>query len=77
MQISVDEFPIHDEPGIDQVRIDFQLGQGEKPGDFEVEMDEPVARQRPGLLVGVSVLFALGTIDLIDNLNGHVVVEGQ
>ena len=77
MQISVDEFPIHDEPGIDQVRIDFQLGQGEKPGDFEIEMDEPVARQRPGLLVGVSVLFALGTIDLIDNLNRDDSVEGQ
>ena len=75
--ISVDEFPVHDKPWVDQSGIDFQLGQGEKSGNFEVEMYEPVTGQRPGLLVRVPVLFAMGTIDLIDNLNGHIVVEGE
>lgn len=77
MQMSVDELPVHDEPGIDQGRIDFQLGQSEKSGDFEVKMNEPVTRQRPGLLVRVTVLFAMGAIDLIDNLDGYIVVEGE
>ena len=73
----MDESPVHDEAGINQSRVDIELGQGEKSGNFQIEVDEPVTRQRPGLLVGVTILFAEWTVDLVDNFDGYVVAERE
>lgn len=69
------ETPVHDKAWIDQGRIYVKLGHGENPGDFHIEMHEPVPGKRPSLLMGVAVYFTLWTKDVINDLSGHVVAE--